>query len=267
MSQNFNLNRYRLLFLKNLSENYLKYILFYAGMALVLSILLYISFPMLSNITTIYNSNHKLLKREPDTFLAIFFFRILLQFGGAIFTSTIFAEYGNKQEAIYNITLPATITEKFWVAWTLSVKLFTVIALALFYLILWIIVEIKGETNFHYLNLLSLEGINIISFFLFFQSLYFFGAISFNKQHLIKTTLIIAVFGSLFSYWNAHLLPIIMGRDYLGFTTNGDIIVKNMVIYSRNHRFPLNILKELIFFVLAVIFWTASYFKLKEKEV
>ena len=267
MSQNFNLNRYRLLFLKNLSENFLKYLLFFSGIILVLSFIFFKAFPILERIITIKDGS-KIIQKEPDFLMQNIILNMLLIFGGALFTSSIFNEYGNKKGAISGITLPASITEKFWVAWTLSVKIFAISSLILYYLILWIVVLIMRQPDFHFFNLWSLSGFKIFIDFLFIQSIYFLGAIYFNKHHFIKTSLLIVVLGSLFSYSNGHLLPIIMGKDFMGFTQNGgDLILKNMVIYSRNHRFPLNILKELIFFVLAVIFWTASYFKLKEKEV
>ena len=70
-------------------------------------------------------------------------FEAFLLLAGTMFTSTIFAGYGDKKKAVAALTLPASHFEKYLVAWLYSFLIFAIVYSAGFFLIASLAINIK----------------------------------------------------------------------------------------------------------------------------
>jgi len=196
----------------------------------------------------------------------------LLWLGGSIFTSTIFANLGDKKKAILPLTLPVSALERFVVAWLYTFPIFLVIANCCFFAIDSLVISISHPTTGPnvMINLFKTitPGLSALILFAMFQMLCFWGAIYFNRLHFIKTAFVffIAFFGSIFL--NKAMLWLISG----GVLSSYNFFFDNQVFVNGKY-YSLVISDNIytiswIFFTLAlIIMWMSSYYKLKEKQV
>ena len=176
MNEVFSFRRFRRLFVKHTIEHYRTYLMSVAVLAGVLLLGGSFLFYMMSD--------------PPDPGFQTAMFGMLLLLAGTLFTSTVFSDFGDKNKAIPALTLPATTLEKFLVGWLYSYPIFLVVYTAAFYLAVLGLSSSKhwgAGQHFYMLNLRQ-PGIDIL--FLVYSVLHgvsLFGAISFRKQHFIKT--------------------------------------------------------------------------------
>ena len=206
-----------------------------------------------------------------DTGLQSALFIGIMSLAGTIFTSTIFADYGHKTRAIAVLTLPATTFEKYLVAWLYSFLIFILIFIGSFYLILLVLINAKqvhGQTAEVFNVFDAHAGFEVFLLFALLQSIAFFGAIFYSKLHFIKTAFAFFIGIGLLILANKLLLTAFLGREAfpgmpyasLRFTDNGkDVMIK------LTHQ--TDTVSLLMIGFLTVIFWTAAYYRLKEKQV
>ena len=203
-------------------------------------------------------------------------FGIFVCISASVFTSKMFAEYGEKNSAIAALMLPATKFEK----WLAPFLLSTVGFLALVTAVFWI----ASVANLIFFNsirplhiplgaangIFTLSGFgNIFAYFCCTQAIYFLGSIHFNKNQWWSTTLAVLVGATVFGI-NEWLL--------------GDFIRPNGVQFLENvgqwsvvdasgdiFRLPVNQFwtKAItaVCWLLPPVFWWLSYLKLTEKQV
>ncbi|MEA1911642.1 MAG: hypothetical protein U9N32_08215 [Spirochaetota bacterium] len=212
--------------------------------------------------------------RAPYTQLYFTLFTNLLFVGGFIVTSMIFKEMHRKETAQNYLLIPASNFEKFF-----SRLLISTIGFALITLI--------GITAISYLS----EGVNTLIFkrhndffnpfskivwtlmahYLVAQSIFFLGAVYFRKYHFIKTINIIFLIQLSITIIAALFVRIVYFDLFDGFFSIGDTS-----LFIKWEALPLNAgsftnliktLKILYWLVPAPLFWTISYFRIKEVEV
>ncbi len=120
MKKTFSLNRFGRLFKKHTKEHYRNYLM---------SIAVLVGVMILGGSFLVYMADVQ-LDKNIQTFL---FFTIML-LAGTIFTSSVFADLGEKKKAIAWLTLPASHFEKYLVAWIYSFLLFIIVYTLIFYL-------------------------------------------------------------------------------------------------------------------------------------
>ena len=172
---------------------------------------------------------------------------------------------------------PATTFEKFISAWVYSTIL-TFLAFLSTYLIVHVISTTFGNTVNHMAMPLHIPELNELwetgSDMLFFQSLYFLGAVLFRKNPFGKTTAVIVGF---------IVIASIIGGLILKYTMEGaDDIFNNNVSFNINgnldgytiNGIPMSVLFEdfkkfiiICTYILPLACWTGAFFRLKTFEI
>lgn len=254
MNTTFSFKRVQQLLVKQFVENYKIYLM---TLAVMVGVELFIFF--------IHIMQHAPISIGEQTIEFNFFYFL----GGAIFTSSIFAEYAQTRTCTYAISLPATQFEKYFVKWLYSFVFFQLVLALNFYLTYGIFVQsFRGDYGAEYkpqlLNLLHLP-IYTYLIYIVIHAVFFYGSIYFgSKAHFIKTTF--AVMG----------IAIVLGKFY-------EMVQHIMVpefkdgfhlfdTYSDGHYFYKmdSFYLDQFFFagvIVTILLWVAAYFRLQEKQI
>ena len=210
------------------------------------------------------------LRAGEQTMLFVF----VMSAAGSIFGSMIFADLGDKSKAIPALMLPASHFEKYLVGLIYSYFIFLAVFVATFYLADVIVVDImKHELEEDkVINVFDPNGKPAQAYVIFtlFHAFAFFGAIFFKKLHFIKTAILFFIcFGLLFLI-NAYVLNMLFAAHTQFEVTvpfGGISIVENdnfsrLVVTDDMFNYG-----KVIFVIVILLFWTVTYFRLKEKEV
>jgi hypothetical protein len=260
MNNTFDLQRFGLLLSKHTKENARTYLLSLAVLAAILcSFLTFVT----------YANDGYLGPHLQATFYLVF--KIL---SGAMFTSVVFSEYGSKKKAIPLLTLPVSNLERYLVSWIYSYVIFQVLYTFCFYLVDFTVLSIADLTAVQkneVVNIITIEDSKFfpgLMIFTFVHSVFFLGAIFFQKLHFIKTGFVFfaGVLGLIL--FNGPLLLIIFGGK-AEFSPPFDSI---RILEGKNgialHPAPETVfIPWILIVVMALILWVGAYFKLKEKEV
>ena len=258
MNKTFNAKRFGRLFIKHSTEHYKSY-----GM----SLLVMIGVMLLGGSFLVYMTGMRMDKGDQTTM-----FVMILLLAGTIFTSTIFADLGDKKKAIPWLLLPASHFEKFLVAWIYSFVVFIIIYTLSFYVADRFVLSIKpfeGGPPPEMFEITHIHALEIYLVYAFLHSITIWGAIYFEKLHFIKTAFGFFISLGILILMNKMLLGTMLGRNVeaaapfgnLSFIENGhlyDIILSNKQQVINN---------DYLVTVLAAILWVAAYFRLKEKQV
>ena len=257
MNKTFNAKRFGRLFIKHSTEHYKSY-----GMSLVAMI----GVMLLGGGFLVYMTGARMDKNDQE----IMFMMILL-LAGTMFTSTIFADLGDKKKAIPWLLLPASHFEKFLVAWIYSLVVFIILYTLSFYLVALFVLSIKPLEGSppEMFNISSYQALQIYMVYAFLHGVAICGAIYFDKLHFIKTAFVFFISLGILILMNKMLLGAMLGRKveaappfgYLRFAENGHV---NDITLSYN-QYGDN--TDYLVTGLAVLFWVAAYFRLKEKQV
>ena len=103
----------------------------------------------------------------------------------------------------------------------------------------------------------------------FLHAIAFFGAVYFEKLHFIKTAFIFFIIMGVLIVMNKGILSALLGRTVDASPPFGNLHFANSgqtvdIQLGKQHNNPYLIY---LIIVLTFIFWTASYFRLKEKQV
>lgn len=258
MNNTFNLQRFFWLFNKHTKEHLKTYLM----SAVVLVGILMVAMTMGGN------KNHDGLVIQNQTLIFVCF----LPLSGAIFTSMMFLDLGDKKKAAPLLTLPVSNFERFLVAWTYSFIIFQLV----FFICFVVIAKVYLSMGvIHYANnkLLDVysnrDGVytGLLSYCIL-HSISFLGAIFFKNLHFIKTAFVFFIFVFAFILINKRMIEGFLDRDVmilLPFST--------VLIYGNNDSpFMLdaesgNVIPAISVLIITVCLWAATYFKLKEKQV
>jgi len=257
MNKIFNLNRFGRLFYKHTTEHYKGYLM---------SIIVLLGILVLGGSFLIY-----MVEIPIDEEFQVVLFMSMLLLVGTIFTSTVFADLGDKKKAIAWLTLPATHFEKYMVAWIYTVLVFLLMYTISFYGVLLVAIHLKHFPG-HYPRLFNVFQKPVAEIYLvyaFLHGISFWGAICFKRLHFIKTAFIFFISFGMLVFINKILLGALLGRVVEAAPPFGSPRLYDNGIFT-----DINISKQQqngfmvgLLVVLAVIFWVAAFYRLKEKQV
>ena len=256
MDNVFNIHRFTRLFIKHTAEHYKTYLM---ALAVLIGVLL------LGGSFMVYIINEPIeLNAQTVIFSAIYIL------AGSIFTSTVFADFGDKKKAIASLTLPASNFEKFLVGWVWSYLLFSIIFIGAFYLALYFFMHMRhwASHNDEVFNIFSQPAVFLFIPFTFVNSFALFGAIYFNKLHFIKTGFVFFISVAVLVIFNTFFLEGLLGRSVRPAVPFSNVnFVQNHNDYDIGmlNRYDLAVYWLMI--IVSVLLWTASYFRIKEKQV
>jgi hypothetical protein len=257
MNATFNLERFVRLFSKHTAEHYKKYLM---------SLIVLIGVMVLGGSFLVY-----MVEIPIDVNMQSGLFLIILILAGTIFTSTIFADLGERKKAISWLTLPASHFEKYLVALIYSLILFMILYTISFFLVLEFVIHIKNRPGYQPLifNVFEYRITEMYLMYAFLHSIAFCGAIWFEKLHFIKTAFVFFIAIAILIVINKMMLTGLLGRAVeatppfgnLRFADQGNIVDLNINTAHKD--------KYLVPFIslLTLIFWIAAYYRLKEKQV
>ncbi|HKG05218.1 MAG TPA: hypothetical protein VKB19_02100 [Pedobacter sp.] len=259
MNNIFSFRRFGMLMGKHTAEYYRTYLMSFGVLAGLMAIIGGFIF---------YVSNGGV---GPKFQFAIFVFPYLLS--GLIFTSMVFADYGDRKRSVSVMTLPASNLEKYLVAWLYSFVIFQLMFLIAFYAIDYSLLVFYQDQNKGKIELLNFFSFGygfwrIFFAYAFLHSISFFGAVFFNKNHFIKTMLAVFAIGFLFMLLNKPIANLVFGFEVVKAPPFSEaIIFENKLEYKVAVGKSAQIAVDYVLLAVILAMWTAAYFKLKEKEV
>lgn len=196
---------------------------------------------------------------------------------GSIFGSMVFADLGDRSKVIPALMLPSSHFEKFLVGLLYSYFIFLIVYLASFYLADYIVVSLSDhELDEHkMINVFETTGRQpalVFMVFTLFHAFVFWGSVFFKKLHFVKTTIVFFLCVGLLTLINGLVLNMFFlpqTRFSAGSPFNGVGIFKPDQEYAMWYIQPteqFELYSKVIFVIVVLLFWTTTYFKLKEKE-
>lgn len=200
-------------------------------------------------------------------------FAFFLLISGTIFTSMVFTELGNQKQSIPALTLPVSHLERYLVAWIYSFIVFQLVYVACYYIVDIIAVNIGNNNPKVHNEIMTLDFHEKEIYvpylaFLLLHAVSFFGAIYFEKMHFIK---------SAFAFFIALVAIILLNSALVHLIFNETVHVSapftGVFIKEKEQYFQLPptdtgaAISLYMIFALVIILWTATYYKLKEKQV
>ena len=256
MNKTFSIHRFGRLFKKHTKEHYRNYLM---------SVAVLVGVMMLGGGFLVYMADVQL-----DKNIQTFFFFAIMLLSGTIFTSSVFADLGEKKKAIAWLVLPASHFEKYLVAWIYSFFLFIIVYTMIFYLALFTALNIQHVHTHRtvILNIFEKQILQMYLVFAFLHAIAFFGAVYFEKLHFIKTAFAFFIIIAGLILLNKGLLSAFTGKSVemsppfnnMRFEEAGQTV--DIKIEKQNAPYILY-----LFVTLTFIFWVATYFRLKEKQV
>ncbi|NWJ51168.1 MAG: hypothetical protein HXX14_09895 [Bacteroidetes bacterium] len=206
-----------------------------------------------------------------DQFYTIYLFILVLV--GAIYTGSFFKNWTNSARVISLISLPASVFEKIAVIIFYTVILLIPIFTTVFYGSYFLISSesVNGSLPLSALSLKQSPLLSILLPFAFFQSLFLLIYIWFQKRQFLITLLVIITSIFIAYFLNRYYIQWLTGNTRVGIypfelfhsrveyhkIRNGCEITSDLIA-------NMNIL---IYSIMTILFYIASYFKLKEKEI
>ena len=275
MNQTFSFQRFSLLVAKNWAENKKRYLL--SLVAYISLVFVWYVFVMLTD------ESHPMARNLQEV---TFLFSLLLI--GPFFASQFFSELGSKTKATSYLMVPASNLEKLLCGILYVTVLFLILFIVAFYFVDFIAVLIANAFHPSYNGVTTVNGVqvsaqaanifkvgkpsdNIAFYFLttFFavQSVALLGSVYFQKYSYIKTvislTLILLISAFLVFEVMGSILPspaFFSGVEYRIFDGEKMKIIELP-------QWSQKLVEYLMFFGFTIVFWVATYFRLKEKEV
>lgn len=256
MNKIFRLSRFWRLFSKHTAEHYGAYLMSVAVLAGVM---------LLGGAFIVF-----LIPGPMDAGFQSVVFVILMLISGTIFSSTVFSDLGDKRKAIPAMTLPATQLEKFMVGWVYAYPIFMVFYTCIFYLVLMGLISLKQWPGHHTEVLTIFQGriYIMLILFTFLQAISLFGAVFFEKMHFIKTGFCFFVGYAVIILFNTIYLKIAVGPNIKPAIPFGTL---NFIESGKDYALGTSDTDTIWIFgllmLLAILFWFATYFRIKEKQI
>ena len=260
MSNLFSLRRFGRLFTKFTAEHGRTYLLGAGALAgtllLVMGVLAY------------------LMGSPPGIGQQVVFFAMFLLGAGFLFTSSVFADFGEKSRAMAALTLPAAQLEKYLVAWLYSGPLFVLAFVGVFFAVDSLIMVVGGRSGPAgtgvLLNLFSPEaGLGtLLLLFVVVHGVALWGSIFFGKTAFIKTGVAFFVGLLVVVLLNYQALKALLGpglQNTMPFMGAG--LEEEKVYYTLSLPDAQQRLVGLVLLALAGLLWLAAYARLREKQV
>lgn len=201
------------------------------------------------------------------------YFPLILLAGGFIFTSIIFKDLDDSNKALLYLTLPASNFEKFLSKWLLCVICFPIIALTGYWLFSLIAAGLSqslfdfGTPSF---NPFGAEEWFFVKLYVVLQSIFFIGAIVFRKYVAVKTIGSLFIIEIIFAALIFLLFRILFASEFQGLFNiqDGGALGEPSQGFIDFMKGPAWTTAQYLFWlVMPLLFWTVTFFKLKEKEL
>lgn len=275
MKDLFSLKRFGLLLRKFIKEHLPAYLLYLGGLTGIL--LLVYGLTVLSLLNT---------KFEQDAAIIYFVFGIL--FMASLFASSFYSFFGNKAKGIQYVNLPASPAEKILLGFLFTQVVFFTCFIALFYGVDQLMVLCYNQfhtipTNtprdlypmFHarpvdFSEPFLVEGFKVA---LVCSAVCHFGALGFEKNAFVKNVILVIIVGAIIFLFSYHSMKDMIKEEVMpggGFFYNQRLRVgppdqvRGVVYLPDAWR---RMFEWIIPTSVYVLFWAASFFKLKEKQV
>jgi hypothetical protein len=255
MNNYFSIKRFSGLFIKHTVEHYRTYLMSASVLAGVF---------LLGGSFIFY-----MIPGPVDAGFQMAIFGVLILIAGPLFTSTIFTDLGDKRRAIPILTLPASPLEKFMVSWIYSYVIFFVVYTGVFYLVLFILMNLKPWPG-HQIEILSLFQDKFVLVMILFSLLHavtLYGAIRFEKLHFIKIGFSFFIFYALLILVNSLFVRFIVDRPIKPVTPFAFLNFQDGVnFYSVGLNAQQSAWAFIVVPIISLLIWTAAYFRFKEKQ-
>ena len=210
--------------------------------------------------------------QEEETYF-IFLFGLFL--AGAIFASMSFNMLGRKDKGIYWLGIPATHLEKLVCTILFSVVLFFIVYCLCFYLVKSIaLTYLDSRVGAIYTEMNgSNDGFgSVFKYFLYayfaVQSLYLLGSVYFSRYSFIVTTVVGALVMFLFVYYITQIDRFMEPDSWELFTVKrADANVQDSYFLYSVSPTVVDVIKYAVQFLWVPVFWVATWYRLKEKEI
>jgi hypothetical protein len=263
MNNTFNLKRFGMLFKKHTLEHSKTYALSMAVLfGVIFLVLLFFS---------MMNQWH--LSDQEQIIVLVF----SMGGFGSIFGSMVFADLGDRSKVIPALMLPSSHFEKFLVGLLYSYFIYLIVFVASFCLADFIVVSLGNHDleKDKMINVFSTTGRRPAISFLFFTTFHafvFWGSAFFKKLHFVKTTIVFFLCLGLLTLINGLVLNMFFSAHTrfstgMPFTDIG--IIQPNQDYAMSWIYPgdeFDTYGKVIFVIVVLLFWTTTYFKLKEKQ-
>jgi len=213
----------------------------------------------------------------PDTvFLSYVIFLVLI---GGVYTVMFFKEWTYKARAVSLLMLPASALEKLALVLFYSVIVFIPVFTAVFYTSCLAFSKIFNPgMPFIFIDqcrgLSPLPALILYAFlpYAFFQSLVLLFAICLKKRQAVRALEVIAILFIITAFWNLFYIKWLTGDQGNGMNVfNQFVFFPTVVEYdSSRTKIASLLITNVSIIILAIstlLFYIASYFKLKEKEI
>lgn len=184
------------------------------------------------------------------------YFNVLF-IGGFVITAMSFKELCDQKSAAFYLTLPASNIERFvskWFMTSIGYALGLLVVYCAFGLLSLLINQVVFGQTFYMFNLLSPALWAGISKYIILQSVVLLGAITFKKNVLVKTALVVSALSILFGLASVLFVYIFCPNCLIG--GFAQLVMSSM--YGANFIFWI---------VLAPFCWYITYLKLTEVEI
>lgn len=191
----------------------------------------------------------------------------------AVFTSSIFAPFGEKRQATVALLLPASHLEKYLVAWLYSLPIFLLVFTGVFYLVDAAVLyggAGPGQTP-ELLNVFASReaALGVLGVLVLVHGAWLWGAIYFEKSHLVKTSFAVFLLLGVLMAVNFQLLKLLIGGEL----RPAPPFTKLALMESGTHVYTVGLSDGQLPWLnylplgLALLLWAASYFRLREKQL
>jgi hypothetical protein len=201
------------------------------------------------------------------------FFQFFLIFAGAIYTSIVFSDLGDKKTAIPALTIPVSHFERFLVGWLYSYIIFQVIFLACFYAVDVAVLKIGDSTAGVKNEVMDLFSATLKPYIAFpvyavIHACMFLGAVFFEKLHFIKSACVVLAFATIVMLVNQPVASLIfnLSMDMVPPFVGVRFHIGSEIIFIGADD-PANNVVYVMCTAVILLLWTATYFRLKEKQV
>jgi len=260
MGNTFSFDRLRMLIYKHAVENWKLYIISFIVMSI-----------------PIYFSNSTMDRQKNLPFFSAYIFLMIVT--GGIYTGMFFTKWTDRAKGSTYILLPALAFEKIALVFFCTVLIFVPLYTCVFYLESLLLTKIYypgGELLFmeqagEHSNLYTFVSEAIVPY-LFFQSLFLLINIWLKKSQTVRGLIYLA-----FSYFVVALSNFL----YLRWLSGNDAVsvTKSLILFPvtvgydgsiENNLFTSPLISNVsitVLFIITILIYMASYFKLKEKEI
>lgn len=198
-----------------------------------------------------------------NEFFAVF--RLLYIPLGMLFTFSIFKEFNNQRSNHLYLTIPVSIPERLIAKWLTVTVLYTIV-FTLVAIIVGMLAVMAGvilfSAKFHILSIFSEHYWEALKIYFLVQPLFLVGAISFSKNRIGKTLLILGLLVLGFFFFN-FILFALFNHSYGVFS--GNAIGSEAIDRVGADLSTLG--KWFYGFICGPLMLVVAYFKMNEKEV